>query len=198
MRILAFSDLHRDLEQAALLTEMSESADVVIAAGDFASIHEGLKEAISSLSGITTPTILVAGNNERVEDLETATADWSAATVLHGNSTEIEGQGFFGLGGGIPVTPWSWSYDLDETEAEEKLAGFSGDQVLVLHSPPKDHCDMAGNGMHLGSQAIAAAIERQQPKVAVCGHIHEAWGARSSIGETEVINLGPKGTWIDL
>ena len=41
VRILAFSDLHRDLDQAASLVEMSGEADVVIGAGDFASIHEG-------------------------------------------------------------------------------------------------------------------------------------------------------------
>jgi predicted phosphodiesterase len=64
MRILAFSDLHRDLDQAARLVEMSAEADVVIGAGDFASVHEGLGETISALATIETPTILVPGNNE--------------------------------------------------------------------------------------------------------------------------------------
>ena len=198
MRILAFSDLHCDLEQAARLTELSTEADVVIGAGDFASIHERLEETIDALSGITVPTVLVPGNNERLEDLQEAAAGWNAATVLHGNSTEIEGQTFYGLGGGIPTTPWSWSYDLDETEAEAALTGLTGDAVLVVHSPPKNHCDEAGGGLHLGSTAIAAAIERAQPKLAVCGHIHESWGERSNIGETEVANLGPSGTFFDV
>jgi len=198
MRILAFSDLHCDLEQAARLTEMSAEADVVIGAGDFASIHERLEETIDALSGITVPTVLVPGNNERLEDLQEAAAGWNAATVLHGNSTEIEGQTFYGLGGGIPTTPWSWSYDLDETEAEAALTGLTGDAVLVVHSPPKNHCDEAGGGLHLGSTAIAAAIERAQPRLAVCGHIHESWGERSNIGETEVANLGPSGTFFDV
>lgn len=198
MRILAFSDLHCDLEQAARLTEMAAEADVVIGAGDFASIHERLEETIGALAGITTPTALVPGNNETLEALQEAAASWDAATVLHGNSTEIEGQVFYGLGGGIPTTPWSWSYDLEETEAEAALEYLTGDAVLVVHSPPKNHCDSAGSGLHLGSTAIAAAIERAQPKLAVCGHIHESWGERSNIGETEVANLGPKGTWFEV
>lgn len=198
MRILAFSDLHCDLEQAARLTELSADADVVIGAGDFASIHELLEETIGALSGITVPTVLVPGNNERLEDLQEAAEDWPAATVLHGNSTEIGGQAFYGLGGGIPTTPWSWSYDLDETEAEAALARLTGDAVLVVHSPPKNHCDAAGDGLHLGSTAIASAIERAQPKLAVCGHIHESWGERSTIGSTEIANLGPKGTWFEI
>ncbi|MGK2955242.1 MAG: metallophosphoesterase family protein [Solirubrobacterales bacterium] len=197
MKILAFSDLHCDLEQAARLAEMSADADVVIGAGDFASIHEGLESTIDALSGITTPTVLVPGNNERLDALRAAASGWSSATVLHGDSTEVNGQVFFGLGAGIPTTPWSWSYDLDEAEAAEALTGLTGDAVLVLHSPPKNHCDSAGE-LHLGSTSIAAAIERTQPKLAVCGHIHESWGDRSSIGQTEIVNLGPGGTYFNV
>ncbi len=198
MRILAFSDLHRDLEQAARLTEMSADADVVIGAGDFASIHNGLEETIGALAGIETPTILVAGNNETIDDLRRVAADWPAATVLHGESTEIGGETFYGLGGGIPTTPWGWSFDLDETEAEAALADLSPGSVLVVHSPPKGHCDEAGDGLHLGSKSILTAIERTTPKLAVCGHIHESWGRTSTIGETEVVNLGPAGRYFDL
>lgn len=197
MRILAFSDLHRDLDQANRLTGMSADADVVVGAGDFASIHEGLTETVDALAGIATPTVLVPGNNERLDDLREAAEGWDAATVLHGDSTEIGGQTFFGLGAGIPTTPWSWSYDLDEEGAAAALADLTPDAFLVLHSPPKNHCDSAGD-LHLGSVSIRDAIERVQPKAAVCGHIHEAWGQRSKIGGTEVVNLGPAGTWFDL
>jgi Icc-related predicted phosphoesterase len=198
MRILAFSDLHRDLDQAARLTEMSRDADVVIGAGDFASIHQGLEETIGALSGIETPTILVPGNNETLDALAEATGSWSAATVLHGNAVEIDGRTFFGLGGGIPVTPWDWSFDVEETDAEEMLANLPEGAVLVVHSPPKGHCDEAGNGMSLGSAAILKAIEDRQPPLAVCGHIHESWGRTSSVGPTEIVNLGPTGTWFTL
>jgi len=198
MRILAFSDLHRDLDQAARLTEMSRDADVVIGAGDFASIHQGLEETIEALSGIETPTILVPGNNETLDALAEATGSWSAATVLHGNAVEIDGRTFFGLGGGIPVTPWDWSFDVEETDAEEMLSDMPEGAVLVVHSPPKGHCDEAGNGMSLGSAAILKAIESRQPPLAVCGHIHESWGRTSSVGPTEIVNLGPTGTWFTL
>ena len=70
--------------------------------------------------------------------------------------------------------------------------------ILVVHSPPKGHCDASGSGDHLGSTAILEAIERTSPELVVCGHIHESWGERSTIGETPVMNLGPTGTWIEL
>ncbi len=198
MKILAFSDLHRDLEQGAKLVEMSADADVVIGAGDFASVHEGLEETIAALAGITAPTVLVPGNNERLDALREAAAGWSAATVLHGEGTTIDGVEFFGLGAGIPVTPWDWSFDLDDEAASELLAPCPEGAVLVLHSPPRDHCDSAGGDTHFGSPALLRAIEATRPRLAVCGHIHESWGCESQVGPTPVRNLGPTGTWIEL
>lgn len=200
MRILAFSDLHRDLDAAANLAAWSADVDVVIGAGDFCNVHEGLEEAIGALAAITTPTILVPGNNETEDALRAvvAEANWSAATVLHGESAEVGGRTFFGLGAGIPTTPWDWSFDLTEEEASERLAPCPAGAILVLHSPPKDHCDASSTGQSLGSTAILAAIEAKVPPLAVCGHIHEAWGERSMVGPTEVANLGPAGAEFDL
>jgi Icc-related predicted phosphoesterase len=198
MKILAFSDLHRDLDGASTLVGLSAEADVVIGAGDFASVHEGLDETIRALAAIEAPTVLVPGNNETDEALREAAQAWPAATVLHGEATEIDGVAFFGLGAGVPVTPWDWSFDLTEQDAERLLAPAPEDGVLVVHSPPKGHVDQSGAGDHLGSEAILAAIEGKRPQLAVCGHIHESWGRQSEIGPTKVANLGPAGTWFEL
>jgi Icc-related predicted phosphoesterase len=198
MRLLAFSDLHRDLGQAAELVAMSAEADVVIGAGDFASVHEGLEEAIEALAEIEAPTVLVPGNNETEEALRAAAAGWDAATVLHGGGTTIDGVEFYGLGAGIPVTPWEWSFDLDDDLARERLVACPEGAVLVLHSPPKGHCDSGGDGTHFGSPALLEAIEAKRPRLAVCGHIHESWGCESAIDGTPVRNLGPKGAWIEV
>ena len=198
MRILAFSDLHRDIGRASSLVERSADVDVVIGAGDFASVHEGLAETIDALSAIETATVLVPGNNETADALREAAAGWNAAAVLHGESAEVSGRTFFGLGAGIPVTPWDWSFDLSDEEAADALSACPEGAVLVLHSPPLGHCDVAGSGQNLGSQALADAIERLAPPLAVCGHIHESWGARSRIGNTEIANLGPVGAEFEL
>src|SRR5919106_702445 len=146
MRVLAFSDLHRDLGRAESLVEMSAEADVVVGAGDFASVHEGLEETIGALAGIEAPTVLVPGNNETDEALREAATAWEAATVLHGEGTTIEGTEFYGLGAGVPVTPWDWSFDLDDEAAASMLAGCPQSAILVLHSPPQGHCDTNGSG----------------------------------------------------
>jgi len=198
VKLLAFSDLHRDLGQAAKLVEMSAEADVVIGAGDFASVHEGLEQTVEALAAIEKPTVLVPGNNETEEALHEASSGWSAATVLHGEGTTIDGIDFYGLGAGIPITPWDWSFDLDDESAEQMLAACPEGAILVLHSPPRDHCDAGATGDHFGSDALLRAIEGKRPRLAVCGHIHESWGCESQIGETPIRNLGPTGTWFEL
>lgn len=198
MKLLAFSDLHRDLEQAATLVEMSSEADAVIGAGDLASVHEGLAEAIGVLAAIEKPTVLVPGNNETEDALREAAAAWPAATVLHGGGTAIEGRDFYGLGAGVPVTPWDWSFDLDDEAATDMLAACPEGAILVLHSPPKGHCDEGGGGNSFGSEALLRAIEEKRPRLAVCGHIHEAWGCESRVGDTPVRNLGPAGVWLEV
>ena len=198
VKLLAFSDLHRDLGQAATLVEMSADVDVVIGAGDFASVHEGLEETISALAAIEKPTVLVPGNNETADALREAAAAWPAATVLHGEGATIDGVEFFGLGAGVPTTPWEWSFDLDEESAAAMLAPCPPEAVLVLHSPPRGHCDSGGDGTHFGSPALLRAIEEKRPRLAVCGHIHESWGCQSRIGETPLHNLGPSGTWLEV
>jgi predicted phosphodiesterase len=106
LKLLLFSDLHTDTAAAVRLVELSHGVDVVIGAGDFANAHHGISSCINILSQIRVPAILVPGNNESLDALMTACKSRSHAKVLHGSGIEISGQCFFGLGGGIPVTPF--------------------------------------------------------------------------------------------
>jgi Icc-related predicted phosphoesterase len=198
VRLLAFSDLHVDLDATRELVSRSREADAVVAAGDFASVHKGLADVVEVLSAIEVPTVLVPGNNETDEALRSACDGWAAARVLHGETTEVDGVSFFGIGAGVPVTPWDWSFDLDEDAAARMLEGCPEGAVLVSHSPPKGHCDRSGGGEELGSSAVLAAIERARPSHVLCGHIHESWGCESEVGGSRVINLGPSGQVFEL
>ena len=199
MKLLAFSDLHRDLEQGAKLVEMSADADVVIGAGDFASVHEGLEETIAALAAIATPTVLVPGNNETVDALRAAAADWEAATVLHGEGTTIDGVEFFGLGAGIPVTPWDWSFDLDDEAAAAMLAPCPEGAVLVLHSPPEGPLRQRRRRHPLRQPGAAARRSRRSGRGWPSAATSTSPGAaRARSAATPVRNLGPTGTWIEL
>jgi Icc-related predicted phosphoesterase len=199
MKLLLFSDLHRDVAAARRMVELARGADVVIGAGDFASVRQGISICLDVLRTIGLPSVLVPGNNESFDELVAACSGWPSAVVLHGTGTEIAGVPFFGLGGGIPVTPFgSWSYDFTEAEAARLLSDCPAAAVLVSHSPPKGAVDRSSSGQSLGSTAVQEAVLRLQPRLVVCGHIHQCAGQRSMIGETRVINAGPGGVVVEL
>jgi Icc-related predicted phosphoesterase len=199
MKLLLFSDLHTDVSAAKRMVDLAREADVVIGAGDFANMRQDLSICIDILRAIQTPTVLVPGNNESYEELVAACAGCPSATVLHGTGIQIAGVPFFGIGGGIPVTPFGdWSYDFPETDAEQLLRNCPAGAVLVSHSPPKGAVDVAGNGRSLGSTAVRDAVTRFKPRLVVCGHIHACAGQRGEIGTTPVINAGPAGVVFEL
>ncbi len=197
MKILAFSDLHLARARAAEIVAASAEADLVIGAGDFCNHRAGLDEAMEMLSGIVAPIVAVPGNAESLDEL--AAAALPNMTVLHGTGTTQGVLSLFGLGYGVPVTPFGdWSCDLSNAEAETLLAACESADILVLHSPPKGVADLTSLDMSVGSTAIRDAIERIQPKLALCGHIHDSWGVTGRICATQVVNLGPRPTWFDL
>jgi Icc-related predicted phosphoesterase len=123
MKLLLFSDLHASADAARRVVERSGAVDVCVGAGDFGNVRRMLQGCIDLLSVIDKPTVLVAGNNESTEELVAACKSWPAARVLHGSSVTIDGVTFFGLGGGVPVTPFgAWSYDFSEEQAAGLLA----------------------------------------------------------------------------
>lgn len=199
MKLLLFSDLHGDQRAAQQLVKLAQTVDIVVGAGDFGNVRSGIDKAIALLNSIDKPAVLVPGNAESTEELEAACRAWPSSHVLHGSGVEIEGIPFFGIGGGIPVTPFgSWSYDFTEDEARQLLADCPAGGVLVSHSPPKGLVDASSRGQNLGSKAVRETVERQQPALVVCGHIHESAGQQVSLGGTVVINAGPQGVVWDL
>lgn len=194
MKLLLFSDLHGNKAAAQQLVALAHEVDIVVGAGDFGNLRRGIDTAIGLLKSIDKPAVLVPGNAESTAELEAACRAWPAAHVLHGTGVNLEGIDFFGIGGGIPVTPFgSWSYDFSEDEARQLLADCPAGGVLVSHSPPKGVVDLSSRGVNLGSVAIREVIEQQQPALVVCGHIHESAGEQAQIGNSVVINAGTAG-----
>lgn len=197
MKILAFSDLHRSRSRAEEIVGLSRVADLVIGAGDFGNMRKGVDETMAFFAGLETELVVVPGNNESLEELEAAVPE--GTHVLHGDTITIGGVTLFGIGGGIPLTPFGeWSWDLTEDAAETLLAGADGADVIISHSPPKGIADRTGAGQSVGSTAVYAAAERVQPKLLLCGHIHDCWGEEGMIGKTRVHNLGPTVNWFEL
>jgi Icc-related predicted phosphoesterase len=199
MRILAFSDLHTSVDRARSIAERAPDVDLVLGAGDFATMHKGMDPVIKALGDITTPSAIVCGNGETPEELRDACRAWPGVHVLHGEGVPLAGEQIFGLGAAVPVTPFGgWSYDLTEAQAAQLLAGCPDGAILVSHSPPKGHCDRSSTGESLGSTAVRDCIEHTRPRLVVCGHIHDSWGEQSRAGDTLVVNAGPEGVILEI
>lgn len=199
MKLLCFSDLHRDRDAAKKLVTAAAEVDCVIGAGDFATCRKGIEDTLDILAEITKPSVLVPGNGESLEELQAAAANWTSAQVLHGNGCTIDGVEFWGVGGGIPVTPFGdWSYDFDEQQAAKMLADCPARGVLVVHSPPIDTVDHDNSGRVRGSQAIRETIEAKHPRLVICGHIHGDWEKQVELGPSRILNAGPAGVILDL
>lgn len=199
MKFLCFSDLHRNQEAARNLLALADEVDVVIGAGDFANRHLGLADTLDILSSITKPSILVPGNGETVDELREAAAGWKSATVLHSSGCECFGVKFWGVGGGIPVTPFGdWSYDFDEDQAAEMLGDCPSDGVLVVHSPPLDTVDRDSSRKVRGSQSIRQCVLDKNPRLVVCGHIHDDWEKQVMLQQCQILNAGPRGVIMEV
>ena len=218
LRILAFSDLHANELAAVKLTRLSKDVDVLVGAGDFGNARRDVQRTVDILKTVNKPAVLIAGNNESTEELRTACAGWESSLVLHGESVEIgthpgsflatppetgggrvPGIPFFGLPGGVPVTPFgAWSYDFSEEQARSMLARCPTRAVLVSHSPPKGILDRSSSGTSLGSVAVREAIDSLRPRLVVCGHIHASVGRVVMESGVVVVNAGPGGVVVEI
>ncbi|HEX3147685.1 MAG TPA: metallophosphoesterase family protein [Gemmataceae bacterium] len=197
MKLLLFSDLHCSVSAARRMVELARGVDVAIGAGDFGQVRRRVGVCIDILRDMPCPTVVVPGNNESLEELQAACAGWAGVHVLHGNSVTIHGVTFFGLGGGVPITPFgSWSWDFSEEQAKELLQDFPPGGVLVSHSPPKGCLDVDSNDTSRGSSAVRDLILAKRPALVVCGHIHACGGRTESFHGTTVVNAGPGGVEI--
>jgi Icc-related predicted phosphoesterase len=199
MRILAFSDLHRDAAVARAILDAAREADVVVGAGDFATRGLGLAETIDILRALAVPTVFLAGNHDALPALREACRANDAIHVLHGEGTVIGDVPFFGLGFEVPARrDEPWNQRLEDAEAALLLKDCPHGAVLVTHSPPLGVADVQTTGAHEGSRAIREVVETTAPRLHLCGHIHHAWGTSGAIGHCEVHNLGPSLNWFDV
>lgn len=199
MKILAFSDLHRDLAATEEIIRNADKADVLVGAGDFANKGVGAFDVLSVLQRVNCPLILVAGNHDNPDDLSTMCSDWENVYLLDGTLIRIENVDFFGLGLEIPSRRnATWNITMSEEEAQRALINCPKNSVLITHTPPFGHVDIKTDGRHEGSTAILKAIEDKHPILNLCGHTHNSWGMSSKVGNCHIQNLGPKVNWFNI
>ncbi|MBV8819764.1 MAG: metallophosphoesterase [Acidobacteriaceae bacterium] len=197
MKLLIFSDIHGYRSALERLTK--QEADYYFSAGDLSNFGRGLDAMGEILKSRADRVYSMPGNHESVEDNQRFCEKFGLHDV-HGQLLTLDACTVAGLGCSN-ITPFQTPGEYSEDELTSHLSLFSGKnvRVLVCHCPPKDTTlDRAGQGRHFGSPAVRTFLDHEQPAYFFCGHIHEAAGQTDRIGATLGMNVGKRGSLLEI
>jgi len=200
MRIFSAGDIHGDSRLAEKLAKEADDkhADLVVLCGDLTFAERSTDNIIGPFKKRNLKVLIIPGNHESV-----ATTDFLSKVYdvknLHGYSVKYKNIGLFGAGGaniGIDQLSEKELYDLlkkgfDEVKGLDK-------KIMVTHVHPSGTTMEKLSAFIPGSTGIRRAVDKFQPDILLCSHIHEAEGLEEMIGKTRVINVGKRGKIIDV
>lgn len=209
---LAFGDIHDNRDRFATFSQLGRAVGILLT-GDL-TFNGGTEAAWRVLEPLAkaTPALLAQPGNMDRPGVEALLEEkgWN----LHAKARELfHGVYAFGLGYS-PPTPFHTPGEFPESRLAEWLdQGFAAARalaeaakverpvfVLVSHTPPYGTaCDKLHSGTSVGSPAVRDFIEKNQPDLCLCGHIHES-RAEDRLGMTFILNPGDfaSGGYIEL
>jgi uncharacterized protein len=195
MKIAFLVDVHDRFEAVPAAMREIGAVDLLIIGGDITTggTPAQAARAIESWRSLAPRLLALAGN------MDSPAIDARLAGLgvsLDGRGVDFGDIGVFGVSA-APRSPLHTPYELSDEELERRVqAGFATVKdcrvkVFCPHAPPRDTaCDRLRSGEHVGSAVIRTFVERHQPDLVLCGHIHESRGA-DEIGASRVVNPGP-------
>ncbi len=200
MLIYAVSDIHGNPEKLSKIRRnvVEHNPDVLVVAGDLTNYH-GHRRVVSGLNDMGLPVLAVRGNSD-LPVVDRLLRAFPRTGSLHLKETVLKGVRFTGVSGAIPVpfrTRLRW---IERPVLEQMLGLVQGHSILVAHPPPWGTLDEVMGKFHAGCRGIEEIVRKRQPRMLICGHIHERPGT-ARLGKTLVINcnMGRKraGAMID-
>lgn len=205
MSILLVSDLHYDLRQFDWVVRQAGEHDLVAIAGDLLDIASPVPVqaqivAASAFLGELarrTTVAVCSGNHDldhRRPDGEKETRWLSDVDIP---DVHVDGSSFALGNRRVSVLAW-WEGDHTRRRIEEQLETSrpedSRQWIWLYHSPPEGPLSWTGV-RHFGDSVVARWIDRWQPGMVLCGHIHQSpftdvgswWEQR---GATWIFNAG--------
>jgi Icc-related predicted phosphoesterase len=191
MRILAMTDVHGSKHALDFISQFASryEPDILCIAGDIS--HFGPVEWAGELmdqidNQIGVPCLTVPGNCDPPETVEAIKE--SRVTGLHLKSEEVGGIKFVGLGGSS-TTPFPTLFEWEDDYAMQIDGLLDDSSVLLSHNPPLGCLDSTHFVKNVGSKSLREMVDRRQPRLVICGHIHEARGI-AELGRTRLVNPG--------
>jgi Icc-related predicted phosphoesterase len=179
MKITCTSDLHGFYPQL-------EHGDLLLIGGDLTAKHSQYEfEEFGNWLDYQPfdLKVVIAGNHDSfLENNPDFFRGLPNVVYLCDSGTEFQGLKIWG-------SPWTLSFPginphccaftcKNEEELQKKWSLIPSDtDILMTHSPPYGILDKLINGQHVGSKTLQMAIfTRLNPRLFICGHIHESYG----------------------
>jgi Icc-related predicted phosphoesterase len=187
MRIYAVADIHGQMRriEAIIRNIAAIHPDVLVIAGDITG-HAHDAATVAKLNDVTVPVLAIHGNID-AQDLEQRFHDFNNIRSLHLQEVIKDDISFVGVGGGIAAPFLTFLNSTERRSLKAVARLMKRDTVLVAHAPPWGALDKGFSGLHGGSRDLSDLILEKQPRVLICGHIHENRGV-DYLGETLVVN----------
>ncbi len=193
MRIYALADIHGRKENIEILSLVASEfkPDIIVIAGDITNYFHW-KSAIAQLDLLgaknTIPILCIRGNSD-FKIVEHSLAKAKNLNLLDASPQYFQGVPFMGANGTIPL-PFASRVCLREDRLFKSFLPLDKETILVVHPPPRGICDKVGR-FSAGSKNLLDFVETTQPKMVLCGHIHEQAGIQfvtNCIPGTMVVN----------
>ena len=189
--IIAVSDIHSSKEFLEYFKKEfgKEKEKIFLFAGDIVDSTKLSDEIFAFLEVLSknNQVFAIPGNVDRAfvgEKLE------QLGINVDKKRKEIAGKGLNVVGfGGSLKTPF---FTFNERREEEFYSIFEivdSKTILLTHTPPFGIFDEVG-GEHIGSKVLREIIEKKNPYMLVCGHVHELYGV-DKINNTIIVKLPP-------
>lgn len=195
-RILAAGDFHGDSAVTKKLAEKAEkeNVDLVVLTGDVTGLVE-TQDIIKPFLDRGKRVVFVPGNWESKQEADVLSKLYGVKNVGE-HYVKYGDVGIFGIG-----SP-DWQMSLDENKTFNKLKKDFDKIKDLKRKIMVSHIHAAGTKAEVfgfgGSAGLRRAIDEFQPDLFLSGHIHEAAGLEEMIGKTRVVNIGRKGTIVEI
>ncbi|HUK83625.1 MAG TPA: metallophosphoesterase [Verrucomicrobiae bacterium] len=195
MNLAAFADVHDDFAFVTDTLRSVGAVDVVVIAGDLTNCGTPTEvEAALAQWQLFAPRLVAVAGNMDSPAIDRALVERGVS--IDGRCQVVGDVAFFGCSA-APVSIGT-PYEIPEEEIAARIQrGFAQAQasgvstlVFVPHAPPYGAVDRVWSGAHAGSRAVREFVDRHQPALVLCGHIHEARG-QARLGNSVIVNCGP-------
>ncbi|WP_028981670.1 metallophosphatase domain-containing protein [Sporocytophaga myxococcoides] len=184
MKFVVLSDSHGQHRKLEL-----PKGNVIIHAGDIS--RRGEEDEIIDFMGWFSKLdfkhkIFIAGNHdfffERNPDKHILSIVPPDVTYLCDSGITINNIKIWGS----PVTPWFYNWAFNRHRGNPIIKHWelipSDTDILITHGPAFGILDQTTRGLNVGCEDLLNKVYEVNPKVHICGHIHEAYGEVVSSG----------------